>query len=119
MKRITNISTEAAAENAAEKTEGIKLRPVSEGQKNTDSKRSHAVKIATNQLVKIAEDNDIPIFIAYYDPSRGYQYNGIFPEEIGTPDIASQYDRFLEFLKVCIGFNKEDNIPTIRKKEEE
>lgn len=103
MKKVTNITT---PETAAAEVQTL----------STDSQRSHAVKIATNQLVKLAEDNEIPIFIAYYDPKRGYQYNGIFPEEIENSDAESQYGRFMEFLKVCISFNKEDNTPTITKK---
>ena len=85
---------------------------------SADSQRSHAVKIASNQLVKLAEENKIPIFIAYYDPKKGYQYNGIFPEEVDSEDVTSEYKRFFEFLKVCISFNKEDCRPTITKKKQ-
>jgi len=81
-----------------------------------DSQRSHAMKIASNQLIKLAEENKIPVFVAYYDPKKGYQYNGLFPEEIDSLDVTSQYNRFYEFLKVCVGFNKEDLTPVVRRK---
>ena len=80
---------------------------------SSDSKRAHAVKIASNQLVKLAEENDIPIFIAYYDPKKGYQYNGVLPEELTSEDLQSQYERFYDFLEVCISFNKEDLRPKV------
>ena len=108
LKQVTNIAMEQKEENAEVR---IKIR-------STDSQRAHAVKIAVNQLVKLAGENDIPIFIAYYDPRRGYQYNGLFPEEIEAPDVADQYGRFMEFLKICISFNRDDNTPTITKKED-
>lgn len=110
MKQITNITDQ---EQTREETVRIK----NSANSATVAQRTHAVKIATNQLVKLAGENDIPIFIAYYDPRRGYQYNGLFPEEIESPDVMSQYERFMDFLKVCISFNREDNTPTISKKE--
>lgn len=83
----------------------------------SDTKRAHAVKIATNQLVKLSEENNIPIFIAYYDPIKGYQYNGVLPEDCEkSEDLYSQYERFYKFLEICILFNKEDCRPHISKK---
>lgn len=82
----------------------------------TESQRTHAIKIGSNQLVKVAEENKVPIFIAYYDPKKGYQYNGLFPEEIEADDLSSEYHRFFEFLKVCISFNKESCKPVVSKR---
>ena len=86
---------------------------------NEIKKRAHQIKISSNQLVKLAEDSQIPIFVAYYDPQKGYQYNGVFPEELDAEDLASEYGRFYEFLRVCIGFNKADLMPQMKKSEED
>ena len=83
----------------------------------SDAKRAHEIKIATNRLVKLAEETQVPIFVAYFDSQKeDYQYNGVFPEEIGTDDVKNQYGKFYEFLKVCIGFNKADLGPKIERR---
>ena len=75
-----------------------------ESLKGTPVKRTHDVKIEVNNLMKIANDSKIPIFVAYYAPGKGYIYDGLFPEEIEDA----------EDLKVCIDFNKEDYKPIIK-----
>lgn len=85
---------------------------------NKTRNNTHQIKISSNQLVKLAEDSQIPIFVAYYDPQKGYQYNGVFPEELDAEDLASEYGRFYEFLRVCIGFNKADLMPQMKSSEE-
>ena len=81
------------------------------------AKKMHEIRIATNRLVKLAEETDIPIFIACFDPQyKDYQYNALFPEEVGTEDVKSEYGKFDEFLRICIGFNKEEFMPKIVKK---
>lgn len=96
------------------------MRKITNFSDNTDikdlRKRVHNIKISSNQLVRLAEESKIPIFIAYYDPEKGYQYNGLFPEEIDSPDVDSEWYKFYEFLKVCISFNKADLIPQLSKK---
>lgn len=96
MKNITNINKEDSLSN--------------------ESQRCHAIKIASNQMVKLAEESKVPLFVAYYDPKKGYQYNGLFPEEIESDDVVSEYDKFKKFLEVCISFNKELCKPIVSKK---
>lgn len=84
---------------------------------NETKNKTHQIKISSNRLVKLAEDSQIPIFIAYYDPQNGYQYNGVFPEELDADDLKSEYGRFFEFLKVIIGFNKDDLMPQMKRSE--
>lgn len=86
-----------------------------ESLKGTPVKRAHDVKIEVNNLMKIANDSKIPIFVAYYAPGKGYIYDGLFPEEIeDAEDLKEQYGKFMKFLKVCIDFNKEDYKPIIK-----
>lgn len=94
----------------------VALTPVTNEDKflGSPAKRSHAVKIEVNNLMKIAEENKIPIFISYYAPGKGYVYDGLFPEEIESPDLYEQYGKFMKFLKVCIDFNKDDYKPVIK-----
>lgn len=84
---------------------------------NMDEKDSnnlnHNIKMAAKSFCRECENNNIPVFVAYYLPEKGYQYRATFPEEIGTPEVESEYGKFKEFLKVCIGFNKEDYFPHI------
>lgn len=82
--------------------------------KGTPVKRVHDVKIGVNGLIKIAEESQIPIFIAYYAPGKGYVYDGLFPEEIGAEDLQTQYGKFIKFLQVCLDFNKKEYKPIIR-----
>lgn len=82
--------------------------------KGSPVKRAHDVKIGVNNLVKIAEESNIPIFIAYYAPGKGYVYDGLFPEELEEEDLKSQYGKFMKFLKVCIDFNRQDYKPIIK-----
>ena len=78
------------------------------------SNRTHDVKIAINELMKISTNSKIPIFVAYYDPGKGYVYNGMLPQELNSPDLVDQYDRFWKFLKLCIDFNRDDYKPVIK-----
>lgn len=89
---------------------------------STAPKNNHDVKIYTNQVVRTLRENNIPVFIAYYTPDKGFQYNGCFPEELPDKEAASSLStacggKFFEFLKLCIGFNKEDYFPVIKKVE--
>lgn len=80
-----------------------------------DAKQAvHDMKIGINRVIKDAQEAEVPIFIAYYSPSQGYIYNALFPEEIGTKEAESEYGRFLDFLKTCVGFNREDYKPVIK-----
>lgn len=74
----------------------------------------HNLKINANRLIKEAKESEIPMFIAYYVPGTGYIYDGIFPEEIGTPAMKPAHGKFLKFLRDCLDFNKEDYMPHIR-----
>lgn len=73
----------------------------------------HGINMAAKNLCRDCGDMGIPVFVAYYLPGKGYKYRATFPEEIATPEVQSQYGKFKEFLKVCIGFNKEDYFPKI------
>ena len=80
------------------------------------SARAHKVKIATNQYVKLATEQEIPVFVAYYIPKKGYEYACVLPEDLDTEDVKGEYGKFMKFFQVCIDFNKEDYIPIIQKK---
>ena len=73
----------------------------------------HKINMSAKKFYRECEDNNIPVFVSYYLPGKGYQYKAKFPEEIATPEVQSEYGKFKEFLKVCIGFNKEDYFPHI------
>lgn len=75
---------------------------------------AHNMKIASNDFVKKAKENRIPALTIYYDPKNGYKYNGIFPEEIGSEELKSQYGRFYEFMRVCLSFNQDDYVPVVK-----
>lgn len=81
--------------------------------KSEVAEKKHEAKIMTNQYIKKCQEMEIPVFVAYFIPGKGYQYNAYFPEEIGTQEIKSEYGKFNEFLRVCIDFNKEDYFPHI------
>lgn len=74
----------------------------------------HDIKIGINRLLKDCEQAEIPIFLTYYLPGVGYVYHGLFPEEMQSEQLQSEYGRFSEFLKTCISFNKEDYKPVIK-----
>jgi hypothetical protein len=80
---------------------------------NNLSEDSHKIKILANQLVRECEIAKIPIFLSYYVPGKGYQYNALLPEEIGE-DMKGEYNKFKRFLQVCVDFNKEDYFPKIQ-----
>lgn len=79
-----------------------------------DSEISHELHMRVKNLCKYCEENGVPVFIAYYLAAKGYLYRGVFPEEINTEDVLSEYGKFKQFLKVCIGFNEEDYKPQIK-----
>lgn len=86
---------------------------------DTGNGATHTIKIMTNQLIKECERAKVPVFVAYHvrdAKGRGkYQYNAVLPEEVG---VNSEYGKFQEFLKTCLGFNKEDYLsPEIRENE--
>lgn len=74
----------------------------------------HNIKITTNQLIKHCKNAEIPMFLTYYIPGTGYVYQGLFPEDIDTPNVESEFGRFVEFLKTCVKFNQEDYKPVIK-----
>lgn len=111
MKKITNTEVIEDIEADGELLE-VQTKPSS----NKSLDRVHDVKINTNRLVKLAEDCQIPIFVAYYDPHKGYQYDGVLPEEVKTEDVQGEYGRFIEFMRICINFNAEDQVPKVCKK---
>ena len=75
---------------------------------NTTDNAPHNIKIAVNHLIKTAKEMEVPIFIAYKDPEKGYTYNGVFPEELDDPTMTAEYGKFTQFMKVCSDFNKSD-----------
>lgn len=85
----------------------------------TPAKRTHAIKIEVNSLMKIATEANIPIFVAYYAPGKGYVYDGMLPEELAADDLKEQYGKFMKFLQVCIDFNKADYKPVIKSNKED
>lgn len=82
-------------------------------------KRAHDVKIGVNSLIKTSEAAQIPIFIAYYVPGKGYVYDGMLPEELNSPDLKEQYGKFWRFLQLCLDFNKEDYKPVIKSNDDD
>lgn len=66
---------------------------------------AHNIKIRTNRFIKEAKEDGIPVFVAYYLPETGYRYGVVLPEDCGEP-FKSECEKFVEFAKVCIGFNK-------------
>ncbi len=94
-------------ENELKSVSGKRENPGAEKKVNS---YEHQLKIAVNQMVKDARKNGIPIFIAYYSPTEGYVYNGAIPESITNPeaDVSSEYGKFNAFLRVCMGYNKEE-----------
>lgn len=83
-------------------------------EKKDAKQAAHDMKIGINRIMKDAQEAEVPIFIAYYNPTQGYIYNALFPEEIGSKEIESEYGRFLDFLKTCVGFNRDDYKPVIK-----
>ena len=98
----------------------------------------HKLRIMLNEITKQCKAAGVPFFFSYYIPGEEYKYNALFPEEICDKDapmaedstqdnpkhkdietpIKSEYWRFVEFLKIVIGFNREDYKPVIRKNSE-
>lgn len=77
------------------------------------NEQCHHINVEANRFCKECKDAEIPVFVAYYLPQKGYKYKSVFPEEIETNELKSEYGKFKEFLKVCIDFNKEDYLPGI------
>lgn len=101
-KKVSNIEEEETqnCERIQESSE--------EAKKNAMNELHHTANQIAKHYCKSLEELGIPVFTAYYVPQKGYRYKAIFPEEISNPELASEYKKFNEFLKVCIGFNKED-----------
>ena len=72
----------------------------------------HRIKIMTNSLVRLCREVNIPIFIAFHIPQKGYQYNALFPEEI---EYKPEYGKFKKFLQTIIDFNKEEYVQWLLK----
>lgn len=75
----------------------------------------HELKMKIKEIERFCKDKQIPFFLTYYTPKHGYSYSGLFPEEINSNHVVSEHWRFLEFLKVVVGFNREDYKPIIKK----
>lgn len=78
-----------------------------------DSFQQHSINMAAKAFCRTCTEQNIPVFVCYYIPGKGYKYRATFPEEIDTPEVSSQFGKFKEFLRVCIGFNKKDYLPNI------
>lgn len=109
MKRITN-------EEDIDNIQELSVEESDNEEKTNTMDKTHDVKIGSNRLIKLSEERKVPIFIAYYDPQKGYQYDGVLPEEVQTTDVHGEYGKFIEFMKVCIGFNKEEHVAKVCKK---
>lgn len=117
---LVNIDTEIETDPEDYIPEGMmqvegkrKKRVISQKSKKVES-AEHNIKIALNQIVRDAGRAGIPIFTVFYTEEEGYVFNGILPEEIGTDNLKSEYGKFDEFLKTCIGFNKEDELKPVK-----
>lgn len=117
---LVNIDTEIETDSEDYIPEGMmqvegkrKKRVISQKSKKVES-AEHNIKIALNQIVRDAGRAGIPIFTVFYTEEEGYVFNGILPEEIGTDNLKSEYGKFDEFLKTCIGFNKEDELKPVK-----
>ena len=71
----------------------------------------HQMKIIVNRLVKMAESSKTPIFVSYFSKDEGkYVYRMTLPEEVG---LRSQFGKFDDFMRICVGFNKEKYLEKI------
>lgn len=78
----------------------------------------HDIKIKANQLAKECKMAGMPFFLSYYNDElpmgQRYKYAAMFPEEVNQPEkVKSEFGKFVEFLRVIIGFNKADYFPVI------
>ena len=72
------------------------------------------VNARAKELVRLCEENGIPIFMAYYLANKGYKYRAVLPEELDNPDVSSEYGKFAAFLRIVMDFNKADYITNIK-----
>ena len=81
-----------------------------------DMDTPHDVKIASNAFMKGCKNAGVPAFLVFFMPGGKphYEYTGIFPPEIGTPDVMGQTERFNAFLRLVMNFDKEDYYPHIK-----
>lgn len=79
----------------------------------TQSEKEHYINMLSKDFIRKCEECGIPAFLAYYLPIKGYRYKAIFPEEIDNENVQSEYGKFNQFLKVCLGFNRKDYETTI------
>lgn len=70
----------------------------------------HDLRINVNRMIKECEENDIPIFIAYFGEHEGWVYNAIFPEETSR---ESEYGKFNKFLAIVMDWDKEEALSQI------
>lgn len=85
-------------------------------QLSESDRRKQAVHLG-KLFCKECEQLGIPVFLALYLPEKGYRYRAVFPEEIAeeiASNVESEYGKFVNFLKVCTDFNKEDYFPGIQ-----
>ena len=71
----------------------------------------HDLRININRMVKECEENDIPIFIAYFGEHEGWVYNAILPEETSHTE---EYGKFNKFLAIVIDWDKEEELAQIK-----
>ena len=81
----------------------------------TLAQRNHRITLETKKFVKDCAESDVPVFVAYYLPGKGLKYRAILPDEL---QMAGLEDKFNEFLKVAITFDKNEYFPTIENKVE-
>ncbi len=82
----------------------------------------HEIKIDANALENKCRKAGVPMFIAYYTPDKGYQYNALLPEELfEEAGVESEYGKFLEFLSLVSQFRRAPytGIPLIKLPKEE
>ena len=88
---------------------------IQENLDETLAQRNHRITLTTKRFVKDCADSDVPVFVAYYLPGKGLKYRAILPDELEMPAKEVE-DKFNEFLKVVVGFDKEEYFPTIENK---
>lgn len=71
----------------------------------------HDLRININRIVKECEENDIPIFVAYYGEHEGWVYNAVFPEETGHETEAKKFNKF---LAIVIDWDKESALTKVK-----
>lgn len=97
-----------------DKNQFTEIQNINDENIEMDNNIYHEINLEAKNFYKKCFRNNVPVFISYYIPNKGYQYRTAFPEEIGTEEVASQYGKFKKFLQICIDFNKKDYEPQIQ-----